>query len=243
MSNKVYISGGSRGIGFACAKKYSENGFTVGIGCSNRETGKKAISELRSIQNNVFLFPADLRNEEETVNSVKEYIKSIGVPDVLVLAAGIAYQNLFQYTDSKTYDNIMDINVKSNYLIIREFLPYMINRKSGSIITFSSILGESGASCEVIYSASKAAIIGMTKALAKEVAPSGIRVNSISPGVIKTEMTETLGEETLQYLKEETPLNRLGIPNDVAEAVFWLSSDKASFITGQVLSVNGGLVI
>ena len=137
----------------------------------------------------------------------------------------------------------MDSNVRSAYLITKEFLGDMINRKSGSIVYVSSMWGEVGGSCEVIYSASKAALIGMTKALAKEVGPSGIRVNCVSPGVIITAMTENLEAETLNDLAEDTPLGRNGLPSDVAESIFWLASDASSFITGQVLGVNGGTVI
>ena len=240
---RVYISGGSRGIGFECAKKYIKEGYTVGIGYSGLRNMPEPKDFGLSDSDNLYLFKADLNDESQIITFVKDYIKIIGVPDVLVLCAGVAHQGLFQYTSTETYDRIMNVNVKANYLIIREFLPYMINNKSGSIVTVASILGEVGASCEAVYSASKAAIIGMTKALSKELAPSGIRVNCISPGVIKTDMISTLDSETISSLIEDTPIGRLGTPRDVAEAIYWVSSEEASFITGQVISVNGGIIL
>ena len=186
--------------------------------------------------------PADVANAQE-VEAMVAAAGTMGRIELLVPAAGIAYQNLFQYTDEDTYDRIMDTNVKGAYLAAKAVLPQMIRAGRGNIVFLSSMWGEVGASCEVVYSASKAALIGMTKALAKEVGPSGIRVNCVTPGVIRTPMTEVLGEDTLSSLAEETPLGRIGTPREIADAVLFLAGDSAAFITGQVLGVSGGLVI
>ncbi len=186
--------------------------------------------------------PGDTTRATDVARTV-DAAMTMGEIDLLVPAAGIAYQNLFQYTEEADYDRIMDTNVKGAYLYAKAVLPHMIARQSGSIIFLSSMWGETGASCEVVYSASKAAIIGLTKALAKEVGPSGVRINCISPGVIRTPMTTPLGEDTLNALAEETPLGRIGAPEEVADAVLFLAGAGASFITGQILGISGGLVI
>ncbi len=239
----VLITGASGGIGRETAIRFADAGYTVGIGCRNIGAGKETANAVKNAGGQAVLLAADLRDGKQVANAANEFRKSVGVPDILVCCAGVAYQNLFQLTSEEDYDRIMDSNVRSAYLITKEFLGDMINRKSGSIIYVSSMWGEVGGSCEVIYSASKAALIGMTRALAKEVGPSGIRVNCVSPGVIITAMTENLGAETLSGLAEDTPLGRNGLPSDVAESIFWLASDAASFITGQVLGINGGTVI
>lgn len=239
----VWITGATGGIGRACALTFAKAGWSVGIGCRSAEKGAALLSEIESLGGNGILCPGDVRQPDEIRRSLEALQKNFGDPDALITCAGIAYQNLFQYTDEETYGCLMDTNVKGSYLAIREVLPSMIRNGSGSIVTMSSMWGQVGGSCEVIYSASKAAIIGMTKALAKEVAPSGIRVNCVSPGVILTEMTAPLGENVLSELANETPLGRIGTPFDVANAVFWLCSKDSSFITGQVVGVNGGFVV
>ena len=162
--------------------------------------------------------------------------------DVLVNNAGISQDKLFTDITDEDWERMMSINVTSVFNCSRKALQHMIWEKSGSIINITSMWGETGGSCEVHYSASKAAIIGMTKALAKEVGPSNIRVNAVSPGVIMTDMCAYYGEETLNELKEETPLMKLGKPEDIAETVYFLA-EKGNFITGQVVGVNGGMVI
>ena len=168
---------------------------------------------------------------------------TFGQPDVLINNAGVSSQQLFTDVTEEEYDRIMDTNLKGPFLCTKEVLPGMIYRKSGCIINISSMWGQVGGSCETIYSASKAGLIGLTKALAKEEGPSGIRVNCIAPGVIDTKMNAMHSEETMQALKEETPLERIGTPQDIANAALFLASDQASFITGQVLGVNGGMII
>lgn len=236
------VSGASRGIGRAIALRLAELGYAVAVVCRNQEAGEETVALIEKAGGKALLCLADVRSESDVGDAVKR-AKTLGEIELLVPCAGVAYQNLFQYTDSATYDTIMDTNVKGAYLCAKEVLPDMIARKSGNIVFISSMWGEVGGACEVVYSASKAALIGMTKALAKEVGPSGIRVNCIAPGVILTDMTAPLGEETLAELASDTPLCRNGIPEDVANAVAFLASEQSSFITGQIIGVNGGLVI
>ena len=174
---------------------------------------------------------------------VKQIEGDLGQITVLVNNAGIAEQALFSDITEEMWDRMFGVNVKGAYNCTQAVLPHMIHNKYGRIINVSSMWGISGASCEVHYSASKAALIGFTKALAKEVGLSGITVNCVAPGVIATEMNGHLSEDIIEELKNETPLNRIGTPEDVAEAIFFLASDKASFITGQTLSVDGGFVV
>jgi 3-oxoacyl-[acyl-carrier protein] reductase len=174
---------------------------------------------------------------------VVKALRAFGRIDALVCNAGIAQQKLFTDITSQDWDDMFDVNVKGVYRCIKAVLPGMISRKAGSIVTVSSVWGVAGASCEAHYSAAKAAVIGLTKALAKELGPSGIRVNCVAPGVIDTAMNAHLTDETKEDLRDETPLGVLGAPRDVAEAIWYLASDKAGFVTGQVLGVSGGLVI
>lgn len=243
MEQKVaLITGASSGIGKAIALSLARNGYAVALGCRNIVAAQAVADEICRNGGTALVCPADVTSAAE-VEAMVAAAKTLGPIDLLVPAAGIAYQNLFQYTDEVTYDHIMDTNVKGAYLAAKAVLPDMIAARSGTIVFVSSMWGEVGASCEVVYSASKAALIGLCKALAKEVGPSGIRINCVSPGVIRTPMTEVLGEDTLRSLGEETPLGRIGTPDEIADAVLFLASDAASFITGQVLGINGGLVI
>lgn len=236
------ITGASRGIGQAVALKLAEAGYAVAVACRNRTAGEETVARIERAGGKAILCLGDVRSESD-VAAMAATARTLGEVELLVPCAGIAYQNLFQFTDTATYEAIMDTNVKGAYLTARALLPDMIANRKGNIIFISSMWGEVGGSCEVVYSASKAALIGMTKALAKEVGPSGIRVNCIAPGVILTDMTAPLGEETLAELAADTPLCCNGMPSDVADAVAFLASDAASFITGQILSVSGGLVI
>ncbi len=243
MKQKVAIvTGASGGIGSAIAITLARHGYAVAIGCRNTTAGERVADTIRKEGGSAVVCPCDVC-DAGAVRSMVNTARSLGEISLLVPAAGIAYQNLFQYTDEETYDLLMDTNVKGAYLATKEVLPYMIAQKEGNIIFISSIWGEVGGSLEAVYSASKAALIGLTKALAKEVGPSGIRVNCVSPGVIRTAMTAPLGEETMDLLAEETPLSRIGSPEEVADAVAFLADGKASFITGQILGVNGGFGI
>ena len=182
---------------------------------------------------------ADVSNPAEVTAMFEE----IGSVDVLVNNAGISSQKLFTDITDDEWKKTIGVNLDAVFYCCKNALPHMIRQKSGAIINISSMWGEVGASCEVHYSASKAGVIGLTKALAKEVAPSGVRVNCIAPGVIMTDMMSDYDDKTINELKDETPLGRLGTPEDIAAAALFLASDDASFITGQTLGVNGGFII
>ncbi len=239
MKKAAIITGASRGIGKAIAYILAESGYIPIINYNkNKDTAELVAKETGGIA-----YCADVAD----VCAVKEMIdyayKQFGGIDVLVNNAGISVTGLFTDISYEDEERIFDINVKGVFNCTRQVLPYMISQKSGKIINISSMWGEVGASCEVHYSATKAAIIGFTKALAKEVGLSGITVNCIAPGVIMTDMNKEYSEDELNILKEETPLQRLGTPEDIASAVDFLVSDRASFITGQILGINGGFVI
>ncbi|MCC0672404.1 SDR family oxidoreductase [Clostridioides sp. ES-S-0145-01] len=240
----VLVTGGSRGIGRAISKIFAKDGYNVLINFNKSENEAK---ELYTVLNekgfSVKLFKANISNREEVENMIDYCIKEFGGLDVLINNAGISQDKLFTDISDEDWDNMMNINLKGSFYCSQIALKYMISEKKGNIINISSIWGISGASCEVHYSVSKAGIIGMTKALAKEVAPSNIRVNSIAPGVINTDMLSEYNEDEIDVLVEETPLMRLGTPEDIANCAIFLASDKSSFITGQVISPNGGFVI
>ncbi len=239
MEKTVLITGGSRGIGAAAVRAFSGAGYKVAFIYNRSE--KKA-DELAN-ELGAYAIKADVSNSAEVKNAVAQAMDKLGGVDVLVNNAGIAQIKLFTDITDDDWNKMIGTNLTGTFNCTREVLPQMINRKSGCIINISSMWGEVGASCEVHYSAAKAGIIGMTKALAKEVGLSGIRVNCVTPGVIATEMNGDLDEETLASLKEETPLGRIGSAEDVANTLLFLASDEASFITGQVIGVNGGFII
>ena len=237
----VLITGASRGIGAAIAEAFAEAGFLPIINYTKNNSAAQALSQKIQDKFNIksLVYKCDVSDSE----AVRKMFGEIGEIDVLVNNAGISQQKLFTDITDEDWRKMMSVNLDGVFYCSREALKGMIKRKSGSIINVSSMWGEVGASCEVHYSASKSAVIGLTKALAKEVAPSNIRVNCIAPGVIDTDMIKDFDDETRNALVEETPLLRLGKPEDIANAAVFLASEKASFITGQTLSVNGGFVI
>ena len=235
------ITGSSRGIGKAIAKQLAKDGFNVIVNYTkSKDQAEKLVLELNSAYNvDCTSVCADVSEREQ----VEKMFSEAGKVDILVNNAGIAQQKLFTDITENDWDRMFAVDVKGVFNCCQCALPYMIHQKSGKIINISSMWGQVGGSCEVHYSAAKAAVIGFTKALAKEVGPSGIHVNCIAPGVINTEMNSNLDENTMEELKEETPLGVIGMPKDIANAVSFLASDKADFITGQVLGVNGGMII
>ncbi|MDU4936105.1 MAG: 3-oxoacyl-ACP reductase FabG [Peptostreptococcaceae bacterium] len=240
----VLITGASRGIGKAIAKLFAENNYNVVINYNKSEDEAKELQNyLTNKGYSVRIFKADVSNINE-VNSLVNYtIGQFEKIDVLINNAGISKTNLFTDISYEEWNEIMNVNLNGVFYTTKKALQYMLPEMSGKIINISSIWGMVGGSFEVHYSASKAAIIGMTKALAKELGPSNINVNCIAPGVIKTDMLNNVSEDTLDALKEETPLMKLGSPEDIAKCALFLASEGGDFLTGQVISPNGGFVI
>lgn len=234
----VLITGAGGGIGSAIAAEFARNGYFPILHYHRNQDTRLLADSLNGIA-----IKADLSEITEIEFLINETLRNTSHIDVLVNNAGISISGLLTDISPETRKQLFHINVLSAIECSRLILPSMIHRKSGCILNISSMWGQIGASCEVDYSASKAALIGFTKALAQEVAPSHIRVNCIAPGVIDTRMLAGYDQQTLQALAEETPLGRLGTPQDIAHAAYFLASDQASFITGQILGVNGGFVI
>ena len=242
MSRPVcWITGGSRGIGAACARALAPE-YDVAVGYGNSRCPAEALAaELRAAGGNAAAVRADVSDRGQVFRAAEEIEDRLGPVSLLVACAGVAWTGLAQEMPEAAVREVIDVDLCGTIFACQAVLPGMIARKSGCIVTVSSIWGICGASCEAAYSAAKAGVIGWTKALAQEVGPSGIRVNCAAPGVVRTDMLANLSEADLGALREETPLGRLGCPEDIAEAVKYLAS--AQFVTGQVLSPNGGFVI
>ena len=244
MDKTVVITGSSGGIGSEIARVFAENGWNIGLMYNNsREDAENLENELREKGTDVFCRKCDVSSKEDVRSYFNEAEKSLGRITALVNNAGVSLQKLFTDVTEEEAERVFDINVKGAFNCCQEALPSMIREKQGKIVNISSMWGICGASCEVHYSASKAAVIGLTKALAKEVGPSSINVNCVCPGVIDTKMNAHLSEDDMNALREEIPLMRIGTPRDVAETVYFLCSDKADYITGQIISVDGGMII
>lgn len=244
MSKTVIITGASKGIGAATAIYFANKGYNVVI--NYNESFQSASLLSRSLNEQGFktvTIKANVANKLDAERLISETIDRFGRVDVLVNNAGVSCINMITDTDEFDSDRIFDINLKGVYNCCRAVTPIMVNQKCGKIINISSMWGQVGASCEVAYSASKAGVIGLTKALAKELAPSGITVNAIAPGLIETSMNNDIPTDELSAFVEEIPLGRMGTPNEIAAAAFFLASSEAEYITGQVLGVNGGYVI
>ncbi|MBR2474268.1 MAG: 3-oxoacyl-ACP reductase FabG [Clostridia bacterium] len=232
----VLISGGTRGIGRACAELFLNNGYNVAVIYKSND---EAAAQLRD-KLGIYAVKADVSVSEDVKKAVGAVAERFGSVDVLINNAGISHIGLIQDVSDGDFRRVMDTNLSGAFYMCREVAPMMISAKSGRIINIGSVWGNHGASCEAVYSASKAALRGLTSSLAKELGPSGITVNCVEPGVIETDMNACFDKETLSALANETPLCRLGKTEDVANAVMFLASDKASFITGQFIGVNGG---
>ena len=235
----VLITGGSRGIGAATARRFAAAGYRVAINYNRSE--REALKLAEELGGTAVR--ADVGDPDQVQEMVDNVLDKFCQLDILVCNAGIAQQKLFGELTNEDWKKIFTVNVEGVFYTIRAALPHMLHRKAGRIVTVSSMWGQVGGSCEVAYSASKAAVIGLTKALAKEIGPSGITVNCVAPGVIATEMNAGLSTEDLEALRNKTPLESIGKPEDVAESIFFLASDAARFITGQTLAPNGGLII
>lgn len=244
MRKTAFVTGASRGIGRAIARTLAREGCAVGINyLKEREKAQALVQELRAEGCAAVAVQADVSDRAALTAAIRTVEAELGAVEILVNNAGIAQQDLFQNTDETLWRRLFAVNVDGAYHAIQAVLPGMIARQSGAIVNISSMWGLRGASCEVTYAATKAALIGLTRSLAMELAPSHIRVNCVAPGVIRTDMVEALGQETIDALCEETPLGRLGTPEDIAEAVAFLVGEKASFITGQVLTADGGFIL
>ncbi len=244
MSKTVLITGASKGIGAATAILFAEKGYNVVMNYNN--SVQSALILQKSLVESgykVIAYQANVTNRIDVELMVKETIERFGSIDVLINNAGVASQGLFTDISDIEWNEVLDVNLNGVFNVTQAVLPYMIRQKSGSIINISSMWGQVGASCEVAYSAAKAGVIGLTKALAKEVGPSGVRVNCIAPGLIETGMNQELTLEDVAAIVDETPLGRIGSTNDVSSSALFLASDESSFITGQVLGVNGGYII
>ncbi len=242
MKQKIaLVTGASGGIGAACARELAEKGYTVLLHANRGlEKAEALAAQLRAQGHDARAVRCDLSSSQETAKMCREILALYHRVDALVLNAGVSYTGLLCDMTDEQWHHVFDVNVTGMFYLCRALVPGMVSRREGAIVTVSSMWGRVGASCEAAYSASKAAIIGLTRALAKELGPSGIRVNCVAPGVIDTAMMDEHSEETKAILAEETPLGRLGTPQDVAKACAFLLSEDAAFITGQVLGVDGG---
>ena len=240
----VLITGASRGIGAQCALSFAKAGYDVALNyCHSEEKALALVKELEALGVRAFAVQADVADSAQVKGMFDAVRAELGAVDVLVNNAGIAHVGLLTDMTDDEWRRLIDTDLSGTFYCCREALSDMIRAHSGVIVNIASMWGEVGASCEAAYSAAKAGVIGLTKALAKEVGPSGVRVNAVSPGVVMTDMMAGFSDDDVAALKDETPLTSLGSPEDIADAVLFLASEKARFITGQVLSVNGGMVI
>ena len=242
MSKSVLITGGSRGIGAATAVYFARMGYKVAITYNKSVYAAKAMKETMALNGTEFLaIPCDVSVPVQVQSAVKQTVSAFGSLDVMVNNAGVALQKLITDTTDDEWQSLLNTNLSGVFYGCRAAAEVMIPKGKGSIINISSIWGKVGASMEVAYSATKAGIIGLTKALAKELGPSGIRVNCVAPGVIDTEMNHNLSPADLAALADETPLCRIGRPDEVAKSVYFLAND-ADFVTGQILGADGGII-
>lgn len=244
MEKIALVTGASRGIGRAIATELARRGWAVAIGYRvRRDKAEELAQQLTEAGCRAMICQADVSRREEVEAMVRRVEENFGPVSLLVNNAGIAGQSLFQELTEERWHEFFSVNVDGAFYASRAVLPHMLHEHTGCIVNISSIWGQRGASCEVAYSATKAALIGLTRSLAAELAPSYIRVNCVAPGVIRTDMLDELPEELLPQLAEQTPLGRLGTPEDIAAAVAFLADPAAGFITGQVLTCDGGFIL
>lgn len=244
MSKTALITGASRGIGRAIALKLASDGFNVMINyAGNLEKALAVKTECEALGVQAAVFGANIGDKEEVAALVKATVDEFGTLDVLVNNAGITKDNLILRMSDEDFDDVIDVNLKGVFYLTKLAAKLMFKKRAGNIINITSVSGVTGNVGQANYAASKAGVIGLTKTVAKELAPRGIRVNAVAPGFIQTDMTDVLGDDLLAKIQETVPLKRLGQPADIANMVSFLASDEASYITGQTLHVDGGLVI
>ncbi len=244
MNRSALVTGSSRGIGRASALELARRGWPVCVNyMEHRQAAEELVDLLRGEGHMAMAFRADVSDRAAVNEMVRAAAETLGPVELLVNNAGVAGQCLFQDITDELWERYLGVNLGGARNAIQAVLPHMISEKRGCIVNISSIWGLRGASCEAAYACTKAALIGLTRSLALELAPSGIRVNCVAPGVIDTDMVQVLGRETLRDLAEQTPLGRLGTPEDVAQAVVFFASEGASFVTGQILSADGGFIV
>ena len=235
MPKRIIITGGSSGIGEALVRRFTADGWIVAFTYLNHEAEAKVIAK----ETGALCYHCDVRSEESVVSTAAEMLRLLHHADGLINNAGVAHRALLEQLTSGEWDDMMSVHLRGAFLWTRSLLPDLRAMK-GAVLNISSIFGQTGASYEAAYSAAKAGLIGLTKAMAKEAAPD-VRVNAIAPGVIETPMLNGFSESELENMRMTIPLERLGSPDDIAKAAAFLMSDAASYITGQVLAVNGGL--
>jgi len=245
MNNKtVLITGASRGIGAATAIAFAEQGYNIVLSYNtNADAAHRVADSITAMNCNCISIPADVSDQSQVDDMFAAASARFGGVDILVNNAGIAMQKMLCDTSAAEWDALFAVNMRGMFLCAKAAMPYMVAKKEGCIVNVSSVWGMVGASCEVAYSASKAAVIGFTKALAKEAGPSGIRVNCVAPGAIDTDMNIALDEAALSAIADETPLGRMGTPAEVAAVIRFLCGGDAAFMAGQVVSPNGGWVV
>lgn len=244
MRRSALVTGASRGIGRAVAAALAREGWAVCINyLERRDAAGDLVRELRAQGRSAISFQADVADREAVNACVRAASEELGPVELLVNNAGISHRGLFQDLDDGAWERLLAVNLTGPRNAVQAVLPHMLSEKRGCIVNISSIWGLRGGSCETAYAVTKAGIIGLTRSLALELAPSGIRVNCVAPGCIETDMVRVLGEDTRRMLAEETPMGRLGRPEEIAEAVAFLASERAGFITGQVLAADGGFIV
>lgn len=243
--NKVaLVTGGTRGIGRKIAEKFAENGYNLVLNYVSSNVDLEVIKEaFKKYKNSVLILKADVSKYEECENLVKEAINKFGKVDVLVNNAGITKDGLIAMMKEENFSKVIDVNLKGTFNMCRNLVPYMMKNKSGNIVNISSVVGIVGNAGQSNYAASKAGVIGFSKALAKELAGRNIRVNAVAPGFIDTDMTSILSDKVKENIYSQIPLKRMGKAKEVANVVYFLSSEESSYITGQVINVDGGMVM
>lgn len=241
----VLITGASRGIGAATARLFGEKGWNVGVNYNKSEqAARDLVRELNGLGVRACAIRADVSDPAQAAQLVEQTVQELGGLDSLVCNAGIALpQQLLTDTTDEQWRQVFADNVDGMFYTIRAAVPHFVHQKAGRIVTLSSMWGVTGGSCEVAYSAAKGAVIAMTKALAKELGPSGITVNCVAPGVIATDMNAHLDGDSLEIMRREIPLERIGTPEDVARSIFFLANEESAYVTGQILQPNGGIFI